>query len=106
VIDVLRAHPRRSALQKGCRGSLSGADFRRRLGGKREVQALEEQLEFWFRLRVAGEQKFAPVRGRYFHIDHLHGGKFLKRTAGRQAGCEAFELSSEFGRRSASHIPG
>jgi hypothetical protein len=39
----------------------------------------EEELEFGFRLCVTREQKFSAVGGRYFHIDHLHGGKLLKR---------------------------
>jgi hypothetical protein len=50
------------------------------LGGKREVQALEQQLELGLRLCVACEQKFSTVGGRYFHIDHLHGRKLEDRA--------------------------
>jgi hypothetical protein len=95
VIDALRVHPPRSALQEGCGGGLGEADFGRRLGRKREVQALQQELEFWLRLCVASEQKFSTVGGRYFHIDHLHGGKFLQRAARGESGFEAFQLPSE-----------
>jgi len=59
------------------------------------VQALEQQLEFRFGLRVSGEQNLTRVGGRDAHVDHLHGGNFLKRTARREPGYEGFELSAE-----------
>jgi hypothetical protein len=77
VIDALRVHPPRSALQEGCGGGLGDADFGRRLGGKREAQTLQQELKFRLWLSVASEQKLSAVGGRDAHIDHLHGGKFL-----------------------------
>ena len=95
MIDVLRAHPPRSALQEGGGDALSDADFGRRLSGQREVQALQQQLKFWLGLCVASKQKLSSIGGRDTHIDHLHSGKFLQCTAGGESGCEGFKLPSE-----------
>jgi hypothetical protein len=46
VIDALRVHPTRSALQKRSGLRLGGANFRRRLSGQSELEALEEQLQY------------------------------------------------------------
>jgi hypothetical protein len=89
VIDAPRVYPQRSALQEGGGGDLRGADFRRRLGRQREAHALEQKLQFRLRLRVSSEQNLTCVGGRDTHIDHLHGGKFLERTARGEPGARA-----------------
>ena len=44
---------------------------------------------------VASEQKFATVSGWDAHIDHLQGGKFLRRAANGEARSEVLQLSPE-----------
>jgi hypothetical protein len=56
---------------------------------------LEQKLEFLLRLRVASEQYLTPISSRDANIDHLHGGKFLKRIARGESGREGFELPTE-----------
>jgi hypothetical protein len=51
-----------------------------------ELEPVDEELEFGFRVGVAGEQDLAPVGGRQMNVDHLDGSKFFERTARGQPG--------------------
>src|SRR6516225_6318886 len=52
-------------------------DYRSWPGGQGELELVEQQYEFGFRLSVAGEQQFAAIGGRQVEVDHLHGGELL-----------------------------
>ena len=47
---------------------------------------VEEELEFLFGVRVAGEDDLAAVGGGEVHVEHLHGPKFLERASRGEAG--------------------
>ena len=46
-------------------------------------------------MRISGELQLAFVGGRDAYVDHLHGGKFLQRTARGEPRCERPELPAE-----------
>ena len=81
MVDGPRSGLRTSSLHGACGDRLCGGDFWRRLGGKDELQALEQELQIGLGLCVALEAQFAAVGGRNVHIDHLHSGEFLQCAA-------------------------
>src|SRR6516165_12646543 len=69
-------------------------DYRSWLGGQGELELVEQQYEFGFRLSVAGEQQFAAIGGRHVEVDHLHGGELLDGAPWRQAGRQGLQSPS------------
>ena len=60
--------------------------------GAGELHLFEQELQFGFRLGIAGEAEFASVSGRQVDVDHLDGGELLERAARgerRRQGVEA-----------------
>ena len=53
-------------------------DFRRALLGKGEFELVEEELEVFFGLGVAGHDDLASVGGGKVDVDHLHGGELFQ----------------------------
>src|SRR5712671_889992 len=82
-MDIFQADPRRSSLDGGWRGGLSGADFGLRLGGQDEFELIEQEREFGF--GVAGQQQLSAVGRRDMQINHLHGGELFDGAARRAA---------------------
>ena len=70
-------------------------DYRSWLGGQGELELVEQQYEFGFRLSVAGEQQFAAIGGRHVEVDHLHGGELLDGAPWRQAGRQGLQSPSQ-----------
>ena len=74
---------------------MSGADFRRCLGGQGELEFVEQELELRLGLCVAGEAQFAPIGRWQINVDHLHGREFLEHAARGEAWRERLQLLAE-----------
>ncbi len=59
------------------------------MGGQIELQFVQQEVELWFRLGVAGEQQLAAVGGWRVDVDHLQGGELLDHAAWRQPRCQS-----------------
>jgi len=62
------------------------ADSWGRLRREREFELVEQELEFFFGVRVTGEDDFSSVGRREVDVEHLHGRKFLQRASGCEPG--------------------
>jgi hypothetical protein len=50
-----------------------------------QFEFVQEQLQFAFRLGVAGQDHFPAINGGNAHIQHLHRGKRFEHGSGRQS---------------------
>ena len=68
-------------------------------------EAVDDELEFGFRVGVAGEQDLAPVGGRQMNVDHLDGGEFFERATRSQSGRQGMQTTSQGDLRSPAVSP-
>ena len=90
VIDYSRGDLKRSALHERCCRGVSGADSRRSLGGKGELEFVEQQLQLGLGLCITREAQFTPIIGWHVNVDHLHGRELLEHAARVRPGASAF----------------
>ena len=50
--------------------------------GKLQIELMKQELDFFFRLGVAGKNQDSSVGGRQMTINHLHGFEFFEDRAG------------------------
>ena len=62
-----------------------GCDFRRRLGGEFELQALQQEQVIVFRLGMAGQDDRSAVGRGQLDVDHLDCGEFFEHGPRRQS---------------------
>ena len=82
----------KSALQ-WVAGNCEGCDPRWWLWRQLELELLDQEPEFRFRLGVTGHQHLSPVGCRQMNIDHLDGGKLLESAPCGQSWCQGMQAT-------------
>lgn len=74
---------------------MRGLDFRRALFGEGQLELVEQELEVFLGLGVAGHDDLAAVGGGQVDVEHLHGGELFEHGARGQPAGGAFEPGLE-----------